>query len=88
MKEYKAVVVDAFHSDLTLDRKLKEMTDQGYTIIPVTFRGNVMIFEREATNSEKRMSLADMAKEVTEREKLNKQLAKIEVLGGTEKGDE
>lgn len=46
-KEYKAVVVDAFHSDITLDRKLKEMTDQGYTIIPVTFRGNVMIFERD-----------------------------------------
>jgi hypothetical protein len=46
-KEYKSIVVDAFHSDVTLDRRLKEMTDAGYTLVPVTFRGNVMIFERD-----------------------------------------
>jgi len=63
-KEYRAVVVDAFHSDLTLDRKLKEMTDQGYTIIPVTFRGNVIIFERDVLTIDEATTLEELLGEI------------------------
>ncbi len=47
MKEYKSLLLTSFTAKKDLDKYMEELVNEGYQLIPVTFRGNIMVFEKE-----------------------------------------
>ncbi len=46
MKEYKSLILDNYITQTFLDKELKELSEQGWQLIPTCFKSNILIFER------------------------------------------
>jgi len=52
MIEYTSLILNGYTTKPFLDAALKELTESGYTLIPVVIRGDILIFERNKLKDE------------------------------------
>lgn len=46
-KEYKSLIINGYVTDSFLNKSLEDLVSQGYQLVLLTVRGNILLFERD-----------------------------------------